>query len=156
MGKLLLRTCSAVSDCEDHLRATLTSGTAIEFYLTQHILIILCAEMQQEINKIAESRVSYLGDEGMRSYVLSTSGKILRSVKKTDIAGFVNLFGEKSKSKFNSLIIDNEVTIYNQAVSDRHKTAHSHGAQITFAELKDAIKVAKKILNAVEKSISVN
>ncbi len=154
MEKLLLRTSSAVSEIEDHLKETLSAGTPIEFYLTQHILILLCAEMQQEIHRIVALRVSVLGDEVLKNYVSSTSSKILRSVMKSDIAGFVKMFGDDPKLKFDSLINDNEVTVYNQAVTERHKTAHSHGAQITFKELKGAIQVAKKILKAVEESIS--
>lgn len=153
MAKLLLRTESAVEDCEKHLKTSGGFGTEIESYLTQYLLVVLCADIQQEIYRLSEARASIVKDEAISAYVAATARKIMRSVGKSDIANFVGMFGATPRSKLNGLIDDADVTIFNNAVNCRHDIAHKHGAQISFNELKNAIAVAQKILGAVEHSL---
>ena len=103
MDKYLLRTNGVVKDCERHLMATKTSGTEIESYLTQHTLIILCAEMQQEIYRIAEERAALTNDNHIYNYVGASSKRVLRSVTKSDVANFIGMFGADIKRKLNDL-----------------------------------------------------
>lgn len=154
MEKLLLRTKSAVEDCEKHLTSSTSFGTEIESYLTQYLLVVLCADIQQEIYRISEARASLLKDEAITAYVAATARKVLRSIGKEEIAKFVGNFGPAFKSKLNDLIDDGDVTIFNNAVNNRHDVAHKQGAQITFRELKNAVSVALKILEAVERSLN--
>lgn len=153
MEKLLLRTKSAVDDCEKHLTSSAAFGTEIESYLTQYLLVVLCADIQQEIYKISEARASVVKDDAISAYVAATARKVLRSVGKSDIAKFVEMFGPDHKSKLNNFINDADVTIFNNAVSNRHDVAHKQGIQITFRELKSAILVSQKILKGVERSL---
>ena len=153
MGKRLLRTNAAIEDCERHLATSGATGTEIESYLTQHILVLLCADMQQEIYQIAEERSRTANDTGLANYVSMSCRRILRSVRKDEIAVFVGMFGMDAKDRLNELVEDSEVTLYNNAVSNRHDVAHRSGAQITFRELKNTAIVAEKLLDAVEESI---
>lgn len=153
MGKRLLRTNAAIEDCERHLEDSAATGTEIESYLTQHILVLLCADMQQEIYQIAEERSRTANDVDLVSYVSLSCRRILRSVRKDEIATFVGMFGVEAKARLNELVEDSEVALYNNAVSNRHDIAHRSGAQITFRELKATAIVAEKLLDAVEKSI---
>ena len=156
MDKRLLRTNAAIEDCEKHLNSSGALGTEIESYLTQHILVILCADIQQEIYKISERRAEIIGDPALVSYVLSTAKRVLRSVGKSEIAAFVGMFGSDAQKALNGLVDDADVTIYNNAVNSRHDVAHKQGAQITFRELKSATAVAERLLEAVEKAIHGN
>ena len=153
MEKLLLRTKSAVDDCERHLTSSAAFGTEIESYLTQYLLVVLCADIQQEIYRISEARASLLKDEAITSYVAATARKVLRSVGKDEIAKFIGNFGPEFKSKLNDSIDDSDVTVFNNAVNNRHDIAHKQGTQITFGELKSAVSVAHKILAAVGRSL---
>lgn len=153
MDKLLLRTKSAIDDCEKHLTSCNVFGTEIESYLTQYLLVVLCADIQQEIYRLSENRASIAKDGGISAYVSATSRKVLRSVGKEDIAKFVGMFGPAAKAKLNSLINDADVTIFNNAVNNRHDIAHKQGALISFRELKNAVAIAQKILKSVEQSL---
>lgn len=155
MEKLLLRTKSAVDDCEKHLTSSNGFGTEIESYLTQYLLIVLCADIQQEIYRLFEARASMVKDEAISAYVAATARRVLRSVGKDEIAKFVGMLGPTPKLKLNSLINDADVTIYSNAVNDRHDIAHKQGTQITFRELKSAVQAAQNILKAVEHSLEV-
>jgi hypothetical protein len=156
MNELMLRTKTAIADCESHLKSTNSYGTEIESYLTQHLLVIFCAEIQQEIYKIVDERSDVSNDEGLRVFVRSSGRRTLRSVGKAEIANFLELFGAQAKEKFNSLLDDKDITVYNNAVQNRHDVAHRHGVQISFEEVKDALAAANKILEAVKAAIFVN
>lgn len=151
MEKLLLRTKSAIEDCEKHLSTSNAYGTEIESYLTQYLLVVLCADIQQEIYRITEARASLVNDEAISSYVSATARRVLRSIGKDEIAKFIGMFGAEFKTELNQLIDDADVTIFNNAVNNRHKVAHKQGALISFSELKKALLVSQKILQGVDK-----
>ncbi len=148
MRKVLLRTHAAVEDCEKHLTASNAFGTEIESFLTQYLLVILCSDVQQEMYKLSEERAAVASDGGVSAFVSSAARRILRSVCKGDIAKYVAMFGNDCKDKLNSQLSDAEVTVYNNAVDDRHDVAHKNGALISFGELKNAVLVAEKLLRA--------
>lgn len=154
MSSHLLRTKDVVDECEEHLRESGAFGTAIEAYLSEHVAIILCADVQQAVYALAERRVGSLEDEAVKHYVSTSSRRILRSVKKNDVATFVGMFGTEVKDALNSGVDEATVTIYNNAVQARHNIAHWHGARITFSELKNALAAAQDILDAIESALA--
>lgn len=154
MFHLLNRTDVVVEECEEFLRDNSQLGSPIESYLVQHALVVLCADVQQEIYKIISTRVDVSTDIGLNLFVSKASKKILRSVEKSELAGFIAHFGDHEKQKFNALVDDRDATIYNSAVKNRHNVAHTAGVQISFAELKEAISAAKRILACFVFSLS--
>lgn len=155
MESLLLRTNAALQDCERHLTGCNGFGTEIESYLTQYILVILCADVQQEMYRLSEERAAVANDPPLAHFISVACRKTLRSVKKGEIAGFLEQFGPGCKERLDSQLIDSEVTIYNNAVSSRHDVAHRHGSLITFRELKEAVRIAAAIITAAASSIQV-
>ncbi|HIH8983296.1 TPA: HEPN domain-containing protein [Serratia marcescens] len=151
---ILLRTKDAVETCEGHLDASSSWNTEIESFLTQHILIVMCAEIQQEIYSILESRAHVSGDLELKDFAVASGKRILRSVGKKDLANFVGLFGSRAKGYLNDNIEDHEVTLYNNAVTKRHDVAHNSGTNITFRELKDILRSADKLIAEIEKAIA--
>ncbi|MGK2870674.1 MAG: HEPN domain-containing protein [Alphaproteobacteria bacterium] len=149
----LLRTTAIIEQCEGLLSNSDIRGSPVESYLVQHALIVLCAEIQQEIYEIVRARAAQAEDNQLESFVLSASKRVLRSVGKSDLSSFVGHFGGAEKEKFNRLVDDYEVTKYNNAVSNRHDIAHKNGVQVTFSELKEAVSAASKILQALALSI---
>ena len=153
MKTLLLRTKVVIEDCESHLESTKSGGSEIENYLTQHIVIILCAEMQQEVYRILDERAGLSKDEGLCRFSAAAGQRILRSVRKDDLANFVEFFGKAAKDQFNSAVDDRDVTIYNNAVNIRHDIAHKSGGTVSFKDVKDAVVVAGNILEALKTAI---
>ncbi|WP_345860623.1 HEPN domain-containing protein [Shewanella algae] len=156
METLLLKTQLAFDNCKAHLDESSAWNTEIESYLTQHVLVIMCADIQQEIYRVVEKRVELAADTGLRSFSAAACKRVLRSVGKSELAGFVGHFGADAKDHLNQQIDDATVTIYNNAVSNRHDVAHSSGSNITFRELESAITAAKALITAVSDSISLN
>ncbi|MFT3850516.1 MAG: hypothetical protein QM739_18120 [Propionivibrio sp.] len=156
MATLLVKTKAVLEDCEKHLHDNKAFGSEIESYLTQYLLIVLCADIQQEIYKITDSRALAAGDVAISTYISAASKRILRSVSKEEIGKYVGMFGDKPKSRMNSLISDSDVTVYGNAINNRHEVAHKSGTQVTFGELKDAVKAADNILFAVAESLGIS
>lgn len=153
MSSLLNRTQTVIDDCEVFLKNHNGLGSPVEAYLVQHALVVLCADVQQEIYKLVQDRANQLTDKQVSAFVGTVSKRVLRSVRKDELATFVSFFGAAERDKFNSLLDDAEVTRYNNAVSNRHDVAHKTGVQITFGELKLAKVAACKLLSAVAASI---
>lgn len=153
MNKSLVRTYYLLEECEKHLKSTKSSGSVIESYLTQHALVVFCSEMQNRIYQLLDERAGSVLDGGVRNYISSSGRRLSRSVQKAEIANIVGLFGSDAKDKFNSALDDRDVTLYNNAVRDRHDVAHSYGANVTFSEVKGAVSIAEKILLAFQEAI---
>lgn len=156
MSSRLLRTQLSVDSCRQHLDTTETWGSEIESFLTQHILVIMCAEIQQEFYSVLELRAneSSTSDSELTNFVLTTGKKVLRSIGKGEVAGFVGYFGDDAKRYLNDNVDEREVTLYNNAVSNRHDVAHSSGSNITLREIDDILQAAINFINLVEKAIS--
>ena len=150
----LTRTQVAFDECDNHLRDSNAAGSPVESYLTEHILVLLCADMQQALYRIADQRAQQVSDAALQAFVSEASIRILRSVQKGEISTFIGLFGPVYKERFNDSLDEREVTIYNNAVSQRHKVAHQGGGTMTFKELPDVITVANKILDSAEKALT--
>lgn len=154
MGQALIRSKAQLEDCERHLAETSCEGSPIEAYLTQYLVVILCADIQQELYRLVALRTSRLADEGIKAYISASVVRIVRSVGKSDIAKLLAMFGDEPKENFNNQLNDKDVSLYSNAVGDRHDVAHKQGAQITLRELKDAIGAAERILMAVEVALA--
>ena len=155
---MLLRTKTALKECQDHLEATTTSGTVIESYLTQHILVLLSADMQQAIYKLLEKKAEQVNQESLRLFISTAGERLVRGVKKDAISGFVNYFGTDAKEKFNIYLKDKEqeITCYGNAIGNRDSVAHRKGAQVTFSEILQAVTAAELILSAVKTALDIN
>jgi hypothetical protein len=154
---MLLRTKNALKECQEHLKTTDTGGTAVESYLTQHVLVLLSADMQQEIYELLEKKAEQVDQESMRLFISTAGKRLVRGVKKDAITGFVNYFGTDAKEKFDVCLKgkDPEITRYGNAIENRDSVAHKQGAQVTFSEILKAVAAAELILSAVKIALEI-
>jgi RiboL-PSP-HEPN len=134
----LARIDQALEDCDRHLSSTGTHGTEIENLLTRSLLVLICAEFEQQIDTIIEERCSSINDKSLEEFFASCVDAVFRSVKSSEIAGLLNRFGGSYKETFKQKADANPVavTFYNNIVTNRHGAAHSDGGNVTFAEVK--------------------
>lgn len=157
MAGLLQRTRLALDNCKEHLSSLPSQNPDVENYLTQHILVLLCAEVQQAIYSTLDDRTKITGDAEVQSFASFAGRRVVRGVEKTELAGFIGMFGEEKKNQFATLLAEEDVTIYGNAVSSRHKIAHNtQGANITFRELEKAVDAACKMINAAREALGLN
>jgi hypothetical protein len=149
----LLRTRSALDECRQHVETTLSSGSEVEAFLSQYLLVVLCAEMQEEIYRVVELRAKKCGDDELCSFALASSKKILRSVRIGELSGFVGSFGPGRKDRFSGALDERAVLQYNSAVDNRHSVAHRSGAQVTLSDMVEIISSATIVLESAMAAI---
>jgi hypothetical protein len=141
----------------EHLNESQAWSTQVESYLTQYILVILCADVQQSVYLLLEGRISASSstDAGLKSFAYSMGVRCLRSFVKGDLSNFLALFGHEVRNNFNDALDDRTVTIYNNALKNRHEVAHSSGSTITFRELAEIYEAAVRVLGAIDDSLKL-
>lgn len=149
----LIRTKSFLQECSSHIEDTSTSGTEVEAFLAQYLLVVLCSEMQEEIYRVVESRARSCGDDELCSFAVSSSKKLLRSVKVSELSGFVGHFGVERKRRFMDSLDERATLQYNSAVESRHSVAHRSGAQVTLADLASIVSAACEVLDAAKSAL---
>ena len=146
---MMLRTRSALEVCKEHLSQTGAWNSEVESFLTQHVLVILCAEIQQSIYSLLEARLGGSEDPEVRNFAILTGKRCLRSVGKKEISGFLGFFSLSAKNYLNDNIDEKTVSLYNNAIASRHDVAHSSGTKMSFGELEEVIEASIEFLSVV-------
>lgn len=152
---MFARTDAAYEECRDHLSAIQGEGTAIENLLVQQLLILLCADIQKTIYQAVEARTASIADARIRSFSSYASRRVLRSVKKKELAGFLGAFGSDLKGAFNSQFSEAAFTRYDAAVDQRHEIAHSAPSkQLTLRDFGKVLTLTRNIIGCCVDLIS--
>jgi len=132
----LIRVDQTIDKCGEHLSNSSAYGTEIESLLTQSLLVIMCAEFEQQIEKIIQEKHAHISDKSIKDFIGSCVGAVFRSVKSGEISGLLNRFGSCYKEAFKKRTEENEraITYYNNIIVNRHGVAHSDGSKITFRD----------------------
>lgn len=154
MPNRLLKTALAHESTKNFLSKANDTEGEVSAYLTHHILILLSAEIQQELYKIAEERSKKIDDPNIRNFISTSTKRLVRSVGKDDVANFAAYFGAPAKEKFNNLLDERTKMIYAGALTKRHEIAHKGSCNATFSELSEIISCSEKFLDALEASIN--
>jgi hypothetical protein len=154
MAMALVRTTLALTEVEQHLTSTGVVGSSIEAYLTQYLLILLCAEVQEEVSSIVSSAGSRGCDPVLAEFVGQACNRVLRSVGKDEISKLAGMFGAGPKARLNAALDERAVTSYSNAVGARHQVAHKAGASVTLREVGEAVAAAGTILAALEAALA--
>jgi RiboL-PSP-HEPN len=140
----------AIDLCEEHVDRTDSRGTEIEAFLTQYLLVLICAAFEEEIERIVIRRLSTSSDPHIESFAKSALDAVFRSTKTGEIAGLLNRFGSDYKEKFTGRISGTRAeTYFNNIVIGRHAIAHSMGSTVTLRELIEFYKEGHTVLDAI-------
>ena len=131
--------------------ATDAPNTAVEAYVAQFAAIQFCAEMQLRLTEIATNRADAHFPKA-KQLSRSACDKMLRSVKKSEIAGFLGNFSDLCKEQFNANVEDRTSNIYNKVVLARHNIAHGKSSDVTPDDVVQGLAAAEMILAAFEAS----
>ncbi|MDP3189210.1 HEPN domain-containing protein [Limnobacter sp.] len=150
----LARTLTARDDCSLHLKTTSSNGSAVESYLIQHLLVVLCSDVENAIINIVQSRIGKTNDVQVISFSSNLSKKLIRSIKKPDLADLLGYFDNSLKTIFNEKVNEKAATLFGNAVRDRHLVAHSTGSQMTLPDFNGAIDATIEILTAFQETLN--
>lgn len=128
-------------------------GSPIEYFLSQFLVVALCAEMEERLDECVKERGRDGSDSRLAQYVSSTAKASRRGVKKKEISALLGLFGSDVKEAFNCRMDDAQVTKYNNLVAARHYAAHGEGSNVTLGEVREVLEIADEILRVAHEAL---
>ena len=154
MTQFLKKTNLAIQKCEDHIRTHSLEGSEVEFFLAQYLAVVLCGEMHEGILDAVKERAESSNDPAIKVFIPKAASKLLRSIGKNEISGFLRHFGETVSGKFEGKLNEQQISRYSNTVKDRHSVAHtSRGNNVTFRELKESAEIADNILKYIREAL---
>ncbi len=144
---------AVIANSEAHITQTNAFASRIETYLTGHLLIYISAQFQLAIAKIIESELS-LGrlDPKLKNFIERTLRYHFQSVNVEQLKALLDYFGASCKAAFIKKIDLNPInrrasSSYSNLIVNRHSTAHTQGAQMTFQDAKNSYLQGHVILD---------
>lgn len=83
-----------------------------------------------------------------------SSRRYIKSANFQRIVEILGCFGEDAKRKFDESLNERDITIFGNAVRERHEVAHKYGTDISFNDLKEAVAAGVRIMESFEIAIS--
>ena len=148
---MLSRTEAAIEECKQFLASTDSDVSAIESYLMQYLLTLLCSEIQERLRERAVSHFGKDGDARMGRFIENTStSHLMRGVRISSLSGFLGNFGSDIKDAFQEGLDDRDISLYSNVVRERINVAHGSGGQVTLRELEAALPVCQRVIEQFE------
>lgn len=133
----------------------IASDPLLKQLLTQHLVVLAVAEAEDALEEII---VQYFHDTttaAAESLAKSCLSSLLRSVKTSEIAGFLNRLGLPFKETFQEEMreLASDESRFNNLVINRHSIVHEAQCNITLEELRDSISSIQMICAALRRSL---
>lgn len=150
---ILAKTRDALAHAETS--EAVASDSLLKQLLTQHLVVLSVAEAEDSLEKIVIEYFEVTTTQAARSLAQSCLSSLLRSVKTSEIAGFLNRLGSGYKEKFQAEMraIAAEESRFNNLVVNRHSIVHEAQCNITFEELRDSIQAVDKVCDALRRAL---
>jgi hypothetical protein len=144
-----------IAVCETHLDNTKSRGLQVDLYLASYLAVHIHSAFEQEMKKMVEDRANQVGDDVLRTFMMSCVGIVFRSTKISEMAGLLNRFGEKYKTQFQDEMKNQTraSTSWDSIVAHRHGTAHESGGTVFVHEIVEYYNHGHLILDAFKTSL---
>ena len=134
--------------CQEHLKNSTSSfRPQIENFLTQHLLIITCAEIEKAIKEMIIAQARDRCSDDFQTFIQSCLNATFRGMQSSEIAGLLKRFGTARKQRFLELVDKRASAKYDNIVVNRHNIAHGSGSNLTFRE---AVEFYSRGLSVIE------
>lgn len=151
---MLAKTCDALAHTETS--AAVAADPLLKQLLTQHLVVLAVAEAEDVLEGIIIDYFHTTTTPAARSLAQSCLASLLRSVKTSEIAGFLNRLGLDYKERFQTEMrsLAPDESRFNNLVVNRHSIVHEAQCNITYEELRDSVSSVRKVCEALRKSLS--
>ena len=139
--------------CQEHLNSTRSYGSQIEAFLTQQLLVIICAEIEKAIKEMIIAQARDRCSDDFQAFIKSCLNAIFRSSKSSEIAGLLNRFGTARKQRFLELMDEGAKNAYDSIVVNRHNTAHGSGSNLTFREAVASYRAGLSVIESLSTAL---
>lgn len=160
----LPRTDIALEDCARHLATHAGAGgdtSAVEAYLAGHLVMVLCAEVEELVTRLIYQRIERGGcDEEVANMLRARRKGMVRNASSKEIADTLGQLSPRIRDTYLAAVSvapgDEGLASLGNAVAARDLIAHSSAPAITLAEVRNAreaaIAVAQAVSDALEES----
>ncbi len=145
---------SAISVCREHINAAGAQGTDIESFLTQYIMIRICANFEERVRVLLSQPFDTISDEYIRALAQHGVRHITQGTKTSDIARMLSRIDPTLRDEFRQRVNGTEKeNSFNLIVANRNRTAHERGSDITFDDLINHYEDAHRVLDDLSDAI---
>jgi hypothetical protein len=138
------------------LSTAVSEDPLLKQLVTQHLVVLAVAEAEDALEEIIVQYFHTTTTPAAKSLAQSCLSSLLRSVKTSEIAGFLNRLGLPFKESFQAEMraVAPDESRFNNLVVNRHSIVHEAQCNITFEELRDSVVSVQKICEALRRSLS--
>jgi len=132
------------------------SDPQIKQLLAQHLIVLLVAETEDKLEEIIVNHFKETTTEAAQNLAKSCLSSLLRSIKTSEIAGFLGRLGDDYKNRFQDLMLAEQAaeTRFNNLVVNRHSVVHEAQCNVTFEELQQSIPSVRFIFDSLERALA--
>lgn len=126
----------------------------LESVVVNYLLTVVYSDLEQAIRgEMVDHSAAGPGSRA-NSFIAAAIGRVLRSIKCSEIAGVLGMFDEGCKKHFQELINDTPSQVaYDRLVIGRHQQAHSLGSDMTLNDFKADLEHCQVVIDAVAAAI---
>jgi len=150
---MLAKTTAAL----DYVRAfrDVTADPQLKQFLAHHLIVLAVAEAEASLEDIIIEYFETTTTIAATNLAKSCLSSLLRSVKTSEISGFLGRLGEEFKDRFQRFMKDDEAleTKYNNLVVGRHGVVHEANCNVTFEEFQDSLASIDHICDSVRRAL---
>ena len=139
--------------CQEHLNSTSSYGSQIEAFLTQQLLVIICAEIEKTIEEMIIAQARDRCSDDFQTFIQSCLNATFRSIQSSELAGLLKRFGTARKRRFLELVDERARTAYDSIVVNRHNTAHGSGSNLTFREAVASYRAGLSVIESLSTAL---
>ena len=151
---MLAKTKDALTHTESS--TAVAADPLLKQLLTQHLVVLAVAEAEDALEDIIVHYFHATTTPAASSLAQSCLSSLLRSVKTSEIAGFLNRLGLPFKERFQvemrTLAADE--SRFNNLVVNRHSIVHEAQCNITYEELRESVLSVQRVCDALHRSLS--
>ena len=162
---LLPRTAVTLEDCKAHIATIRSTGTidtsAVEAYLARHVVLVLCAEIEQSITDLVYQRVDRGGCDPVVANLMRARKKgMVRSANHDEIASTLGQLDISIRDSYKSTVLDAVgeagVVRLGNAVTARDSVSHASPPSITLNDVEAAYQVGLVVVDAATQALAAS
>lgn len=98
-----LRVDAAIETCSRHLEGT-GADPEVEAILAGHVAAIAYASYERRVRELIAERCLHPTDQPINNFANVASQRLVRSIKISELAGFLGFFGDDHKRRFQATL----------------------------------------------------
>lgn len=148
---------ATLEKCKNHLEITKSTGSEIESFFTSFLLVYIYSRFEMKIKEIISLNLNdNCKGKDLSSFFAPYVDNMSKRLKTSEISTHIlRKFGKQYEELFKNKLNDKEqnVTAYNNIITNRHKVAHGEGSNFTFSELSESVRKSKVIFDLLKETI---